>query len=71
MDALGLVDFEFFPHWNNDEKYLKQILAYLKKNKNKVCYVCNDNDGIIVKNSDIRVLGNAVKVLNGEVISIN
>ncbi|MGD9679356.1 MAG: Type 1 glutamine amidotransferase-like domain-containing protein [Vulcanibacillus sp.] len=67
-NALGLVDFDFFPHWNNNDKYLYEIISYSKENKNKVCYVCTDSDGIIVNDDKIILIGDPIKILNGDVV---
>lgn len=67
LEALGLVNFDFFPHWNNDDDYLKKIIEYSRIKKNKVCYVCKDSDGIIVNNNVQKFIGSPLIVLNGKV----
>ena len=64
--ALGLVDFDFFPHLNHNETYLNDIIEYSKVN-NKTIYACNDGDGIIVNGDNIQFIGDVLKVKNGEV----
>ena len=67
LEALGLVNFDFFPHWNNDDDYLKKIIEYSRIKKDKVCYVCKDSDGIIINNNVQKLIGSPLMVLNGKV----
>ncbi|MCG8513697.1 MAG: Type 1 glutamine amidotransferase-like domain-containing protein [Halanaerobiales bacterium] len=67
LEALGLVNFDFFPHWNNDDDYLKKIIEYSRIKKDKVCYVCKDSDGIIINNNVQKFIGSPLIVLNGKV----
>lgn len=62
--SLGLVDFDFFPHWNKDFTYLAEVKEYSKKH-NKIIYTCKDGDGIIVENETVRFFGNILKIENG------
>ena len=54
--ALGLVDWEFMPHWLDDAPYLEGLLNYAKTS-GTVIYGCRDGDGIIVENDQITCLG--------------
>jgi len=67
LKGLGLVDFDFYPHWKNNNDYLEQIISYSKENPNRVCYVCKDSDGIIVNDNRVKFIGTPFKVINGEV----
>ena len=65
--ALGLVDFEFFPHLDHNMKqYLEDLKKYSIKS-NSVIYACKDGDGIIVNNHEIKFFGEVMKIKNGEV----
>lgn len=70
LNSLGLVDFDFYPHWKNNYDYLEQIISYSIENPNRVCYVCKDSDGIIVNNNSIKFIGTPFKVINGEVSGV-
>jgi len=59
--ALGLVDFEFMPHWDGTVEYLNSIRNYSKL-KNTVVYVCKDGDGIIVDDNNVKMIGNVAKI---------
>jgi len=65
--ALGLVDFEFFPHLDHNMKqYLEDLKKYSIKS-NSVIYACKDGDGIIVNDHEINFFGNVLKIKNGEI----
>jgi dipeptidase E len=59
--GLGLVDFEFAPHWNGSMEYLELISKYAK-DKNKVVYACKDGDGIIINGNDIKLIGDVKRI---------
>ena len=61
--SLGLVDFEFMPHWSEDEsiKYLDLLKDY-SKSKNTTVYACADSDGIVIDGDDIKFIGNIIKI---------
>ena len=63
--ALGLVDFDFFPHLNHDrENFLSDIIVYSKVH-DSVIYACNDGDGIIVNGDDLEFFGEVLRIENG------
>lgn len=45
--ALGLIDFEFYPHFKHDKLTTERIARYAKLRK-KVIYACDDEAGMIV-----------------------
>ncbi|MPQ31378.1 peptidase S51 [Clostridium estertheticum] len=61
--SLGIVDFQFMPHWSDDEsiKYLKVLKDYSKVKKTTI-YACNDGDGIVINGDDIKFIGNVIKI---------
>ncbi|MEG0308357.1 MAG: Type 1 glutamine amidotransferase-like domain-containing protein [Clostridium sp.] len=59
--ALGLVDFEFMPHWDGTVEVLNSVKNY-SKIKSTVVYVCKDGDGIIVDGDSIKLIGDVVKI---------
>lgn len=68
-EALGLVDFEFMPHWERDQEYLQDLLDYSRKS-NKVIYACNDGDGIIINGDKIEFIGDVQKIYDGKISRI-
>ena len=68
--ALGLVDFEFFPHLDHN---MKQYLEDLKKysiESNSIIYACKDGDGIIINDNDMQFFGEVLKIENGEITTV-
>jgi len=66
--ALGLVDFEFFPHLNDNMKqYLEDLKKYSINKSNSVIYACEDGDGIIVNDHEVKFIGEVLKIKNGEI----
>lgn len=52
--GFGFVDFEFHPHFNNEDS--KFLNGYIK-NKNNDLYICKDGDGIFYSNGEIKLFG--------------
>jgi len=46
--ALGLVQFEFFPHYCNSRRYREALLSYCQSGGRPV-YACRDGSGIVVE----------------------
>jgi len=69
LSSLDLVDFDFMPHWNNDNHYLEDIKQYSKTTGNTV-YTCNDGDGIIVINNKIHFYGDIKVIKEGEIYKV-
>ncbi|WP_066505296.1 Type 1 glutamine amidotransferase-like domain-containing protein [Abyssisolibacter fermentans] len=61
FSALGLVQFDFIPHWNMGSHNIYELKHFSKKNK-KVIYTCNDGDGIIVDKENIELYGSITKI---------
>lgn len=59
--ALGLVDFEFAPHWDGNPQFLEQIREYAHSRKS-VVYVCKDGDGLVVNEGDVQLIGDVVRI---------
>lgn len=54
--ALGIVDFEFSPHWNGDSEKLELIRGYAKETNIKI-YVCKDGAGIVINSDNVQLIG--------------
>lgn len=63
--AMGLVDFEFFPHYKNSKRYDVHIINYSKKH-NFPIYACPDGSGIVVKNDEISFVGKTYGFIRGK-----
>ena len=66
LTALNLVNFEFYPHFTGNKKYLEEIKKYSKTSNNPV-YVCSDKNGIFVDNQKVEILNNILKVQLGKI----
>lgn len=64
--SLGLVDFEFFPHYTNSQRYRVEMESYSKKLPYAL-YGCPNGSGIILKNGKLEVVGKVFKFENGRI----
>lgn len=55
--ALGLIDFEFAPHWDGEEDSLDSLRSYADTIGAEV-YACQDGDGIVIDRNVIELYGN-------------
>jgi dipeptidase E len=46
--GLGVVSFEFFPHYRRSKRYREALLAYSRSSRGPV-YACSDGSGIVVE----------------------
>jgi dipeptidase E len=54
--SLNLVNFEFFPHYRNSQRYDRELISHSRKIKEPL-YACPDGSGIIVEDHQIRFVG--------------
>ena len=64
--ALGLVDFEFFPHLQARHGYLSDLLAYSKITPRPI-FACPDGDGIVVTDGAMECIREPVRLFNGTI----
>ena len=62
--SLGLVDFQFFPHFEETPRLNKAMSSYSRRCKGRI-YVCRDGGGIIVKGKEIQFFGKVKYFENG------
>ncbi len=70
LDAMGLLDFAFFPHFKNSARYDVAFKKY-SKTKNKVIYACPDGAGIVVNDGELRFIGKTFAYSEGHKFPIN
>lgn len=70
LNALGLLDFAFFPHFKNSTRYDVAFKKYSKL-KNKVIYACPDGAGIVVNDGELRFIGKTFAYSEGHKFPIN
>lgn len=67
--ALGLVDFDFYPHFDGDEKTRKKLLAHSMRAKWPLL-ACHDTEGIIVAGGEVRYVGEPLRVEKGRATNV-
>lgn len=70
LDALGLVSFEFSPHYRGQKKADEELREYSKTVDYPV-YACRDGHGIVVKNGKISFIGKPVAFVNGRKATVH
>lgn len=54
--ALKMVDFEFYPHFKEDDSTTRALANYARIRKTRV-YACDDDGGIVVRQGEVTTLG--------------
>lgn len=54
--ALGLVDFEFFPHYRHSPRYRRALADYARRER-RAMYACRDGGGLVVEGDRITPYG--------------
>ena len=68
VEGLGLVDFQFVPHFNNDffpmikEENLREAINGLSNSDGKYIYICDDNGAVSVDNRIVKVVSEGVVI---------
>jgi dipeptidase E len=70
LNALGIVDFLFFPHFKNSSRYDVAFKRYTRE-KNKVIYACPDGAGIIVNGKQMTFVNRCFAYSAGHKFSVN
>lgn len=56
LGALGIVDFEFFPHYRHSPRYRRALADYSRREKRPL-YACRDGSGVVVEGDRITPVG--------------
>ena len=67
LKGMGLVNFEFFPHYKNSTRYDRELLSYSKTSKRQI-YACPDGSGIVMNEGRKTFVGKCYCFVNGEKI---
>jgi dipeptidase E len=70
LRALGLVNFDFFPHYKHSKRYQDAFIKFTSK-RSYPLYACPDNSGIIVDGKNLTFHGKAWCFYRGKVHQIN
>ena len=66
FNALGLVPFEFFPHFRNSKRYSDALIEESRKIKDRSLYASPDGSGLIVEEHRVRFVGRNYLFVNGK-----
>lgn len=71
-EALNLVPCEYFPHLNEDERYLPALLRYSETITNRIV-ACRDGEGLIVHKDGVEIFGKPLLIFRGsaDVVSLD
>ena len=56
LRALGIIDFELYPHFKADKKTREKLAHYARSKKIRL-YACDDDAGLLIKDNEITMLG--------------
>jgi len=69
LRALGLVRFEFYPHYTSTPKTNQAILQYSRNTKNPI-FACPDGSGITINENRMTFIGNVLMFAGGKKVGI-
>lgn len=64
LTGLGLVDFEFMPHWEREQGQQDELLKYSFHQEESI-YTCNDGDGIVINGDKVEFFGDIKEIQKG------
>lgn len=65
LKSLGILDFEFFPHYSEDSRYRKALEAYSSSLSYPV-YAAKDRSGLIIRGKEIQFVGSNTLFFGGK-----
>ncbi len=70
LASMGLVEFDFFPHYRNSERYDKEFRQFSRDPKRSL-YVCPDGAGIVIDGEKKTFVGPTYLFSDGKKIALN
>jgi dipeptidase E len=70
LKSMGLVKFDFFPHYRNSKRYDEELLKYSKKNK-KPLFACPDGSGVAIDGERMTFIGKSYCFFKGKKVQIS
>ena len=67
--GLGLVGFEFFPHYRRSARYREALARYSEQSKRPI-YACTDGSGIVVEGDRFTAHGDVWRIAAGQVSKV-
>ena len=64
LNSLDLIDFEFFPHWNEWSYFLDKLKEYSRMNQINI-FLVEDGEGMIIDDDRKYIIGNIRMIENG------
>lgn len=64
LTGLGLVDFEFMPHWDREQDKQGELLNYSLHQEESI-FTCNNGDGIVIEGDKVEFYGNIKEIRKG------
>jgi dipeptidase E len=64
LTGLGMVNFEFMPHWNR-EKCQQDALSNYSLYQEESIFTCNDGDGIVIEGDKVEFYGDIKEIRKG------
>lgn len=68
--ALGLVSFEFFPHFRRSKRLVDALVRYSRRSQRPV-YACRDGSGIVIEDDQFTAHGDVTLFHRGQVLKIS
>lgn len=65
LNALALVDFDFFPHYKSSKRYDQELLAFSEKS-GRPLYACPDGAGIVINGETKKFIGKTACFYSGK-----
>lgn len=70
LKSMGLVDFQFFPHYRNSARYEKAFLK-LSKTDPRLIIACPDGSGLVIEGESTKFVGKVFIFSQGKKITLN
>jgi dipeptidase E len=70
LTSLGLVQFEFYPHFEDTRRANEAMIAYSKRSKLPI-YACEDGHGVIITGDRTTFVGSVYLFINGKKVGFN
>jgi len=70
LKSIGLLDFQFFPHYRNSTRYEKAFLKLSKEDPRPII-ACPDGSGVVIENESTKFVGKTFIFTQGKKLIIN
>lgn len=70
LKSMGIVNFEFFPHYKNSKRYDSEFVSHTKKS-NRPLYACPDGSGIVIENEEMTFVGKCSVFFAGKKLTLS